>query len=293
MFDELENYLLTIFSDTRVDNTLVILNNLLELVGPDNLSELAHYPLDVPTEVDPMTEISRWDDRFTDIILSSFAELGITLDEDALDSAAFLQIEKMTDALTKVVAWEDSDRLMAMLTVDDDREGALASVIKEISGGDEGSYLLLIANVSAAFHENLLELTESNAESETLDIVPIPDYVLTRVRAWWGGRESASMVRHLVTEGNLELGRDLPFYLDTYQNDLYEIETGEAAHNLALYLMEFALCSNVPNESIDTVTLELVDNYTDSMESAVELRNRIRDRLQDYHTRVDTGVEDA
>lgn len=272
MFDDLEHYLSTLIPRERVDTVLSILNHITVLVGPEPTSSFAQYSLGVPVDVDPMDEIARFDDAIENLIISALGELGITLDEDQYDSGKLPVIDRLLFAIQQVEEWQDAERLMALMVESDDHEMAIAEVAAEINDDDYTQYALLLATVSNDFYDNLLNLVQQNAEAdvaaESLEVVA----PVERIKAHFEGR-AESFVSRAIRENTVTLGMEYEFYLKFYENYLWDL-TPELLVNA---LIDFAICSKLPDGEISSCAQNEIGKYAESIEQAQTYRQLMDD----------------
>lgn len=268
MFDDLEHYLSGIMAPERVELIIRLLQRCNDVVGEEATSIVAQYSLGVPQEVDTAEELSRWDDYLLDFLQSALADMGILLDDDVLDSSQIPVIDRLVFALQIVGGWEDNERLLAILTGADDLEMALAEVCAEINTNDSGEYALIIASVSRAFYNNLLDLVQSNAEAE-LAQQSVPDLsLMQRVKSYFQRYPSDRFVVGLIRSQNIVLGLDYPFYLKFYENTLYDQPPETLVHTL----VDLAVCSSVSDKDVATTASNVVGQYGDGLEAGIRYK---------------------
>jgi hypothetical protein len=267
MFEDLEHYLGTIVGDVRVTTALSILNKISTLTGPDAPVAFSQYSLGVPDDVDNMEEIARFDDALENIILASLGELGITLDGEIFNSGHFPTIERLLFALERVALWQDADRLLAILVDNDDREAAIAELAAEINGDEESQYAELLKVVSKDFYDNLIDVVQSNAEADAVEIMRAFTVDHTQIKAHFQGRDQ-SFVSGIIRDNTLTFGLDYPFYLKFYENYLWDLEPDE----LVQALVDFAVCSNAPVATVGKLSLAAVANYAETPDQAQRYR---------------------
>lgn len=265
MFDDLEHYLTTLMSRERIDTVLSILNKLAALVGPEQTVTFSQYSLGVPQDVDPMEEVARFDDALLDIISSSLGELGIILDDDATDTGCFRDIDAILFAIERVAQWDDAERLLGIMTSSDDREMALAEIVAEINNTESTPYAMLFSSVSGPFYNNLLELVQSNAEADAVDVASTVGGPMARIKAHFQGR-GASFVSDLIRDNTLTYGLEYAFYLKFYENSIWELELDA----LIQALLDFAACSDVADADVCSVAVAAIGNYVETIEQGTQ-----------------------
>lgn len=265
MFDDLEHYLTTLMSRERIDLVLSILNKLTMLVGPEHTTTFGQYSLGVPQDVDPMEEVARFDDALLDLVTASFGELGITLDDDATDTGCFRDVDAILFAIEHVAQWDDAERLLGIMTSSDDREMAIAEVVAEINNSESTPYALLMSSVSGPFYSNLLELIQSNAEADAVNVASTIGGPMTRIKAHFKGRGS-SFVSDLIRDNTLTFGLEYAFYLKFYENAIWDLDLND----LTQALLDFAACSDLADTEVCPSAFGAIGNYVESIEQGTQ-----------------------
>ena len=270
MFEDLQHYLSTLVSQERSDTALNILNHITTLTGPDDPVAFSQYSLGVPTDTDPMEEIARFDDALENLIISSLGEVGIVLDGDLLNSGHFPMLERMLFALVTVASWQDAERLMAIMVDNDDREAAIAEICAEINNDEESQYAELLQSVSSDFYNNLLNVIQSNAEADAVDVMQTFVVDTARIQTHFKAR-GESFVSGIIRDNTLTFGLDYPFYLKFYENYLWDMEPDA----LVQALVDFAVCSSAPVSDIGKLALAAVANYADTPDQSQRYRGQM------------------
>lgn len=267
MFEDLQHYLSTLMAQERIDMVLSILNKITTLTGPDDPVAFSQYSLGVPTDVDPMEEIARFDDALENLIIGSLGELGIVVDGDIFNSGHFPTIERLLFALERVASWQDADRLLAIMVDNDDREAAIAELASEINNDEESQYAELLQSVSSDFYNNLLNVIQSNAEADAVEIMQTSTIDTARIQTHFKSR-GESFVSGIIRDNTLTFGLEYPFYLKFYENYLWDLEPPA----LIEALVDFAVCSSMPVSDVGKATISAVAHYADNPDKALRYR---------------------